>query len=467
MDEIDRRSVLQAAAVGAVGLAGAAGLSSAVGSSGNGPPSSSGSDTQGSSSSPSGRIRDCQAGSTFVAKYEADGCTLEFAEGDDVMTFSNLVCQDDELVGFDWTSTEPIAEATVKYGTSLSEFEGGFTGTVDLSAATNSISHVTFCGPTDGRAILCEVDMTEAYDIETHIVDSGACTSTPSSGDTAVEVTSLGPTTDYAHGMVNVLQRVGELSLGDLTTLEYAFARGAGHDHAAPDEAFVTFLTDKGTPDEAINLAATTVDAAGSGCQTVDLLSEFGQARWLVLEDVSVMEITSETVTDLAVQLRESGPDTALTSFANTTLLGVGFGAGNTTTPATTDLVVDDLVVGSSTSSTTLEFPGVVPMDLSFSRRGGTLTAELSFQQSEPGLGLQAIDPSSIELNAFRTVTPPPERGLLARRVRVDGSTLHVEFNANQAEDVIGDGKAIVSGDFDLTDGHLGSSFFGTDTPFG
>lgn len=451
----DRRTYLKTAVLSAGALAGV-GVTTALGRSGS---------TTTSQSAPG---RECPQGTTRVAKYQTDDTDNDdeqeftLSEGDDVLTFSNIRRNDEgEINAFDWNSSVVVAVIAVKFGPALAQFEGGFEGSVDLSGEQNAISHVTVCAPRGGRAVLCELDMLESYDTETHFDED------PAGGarDGVVHVRSNTATRDYAHGMVNILSQVGErIPLADIGTLNFDVFEGAANAGAAPDEVFVSLLTSN----DNLKLAVRHFDDSNSkeSWRTFNLLSKLG-GGWRV-EDISLDDIrTSTRAVNTARDLRDTPDNDDVNlqqQFGTATLAGVGFGAGNTRTTTTIDRYFDGLRVEWGSNAATFEFPAVLPVDVdSTEQQGNSFVVTLSFQQTEQGISFEDVARRSVTLNPFGQFAPPVELGALARSMRVQNGALEASFRADDVDDLGVDqgDQFIVSGDFDVTSG---SAFFGVGT---
>lgn len=502
MVEFNRRTYLKAAIASAGALTGlgvAPVLGQPDGRPGGGAPPGQSDGRPGSGDTPPGQagggpgaMRDCLAGTTHLATYETadadDDGSDEFvvAEGDDVVTFTAIDRTDEgEIVGFDWESSAIVAVVTATFGPNSQRFEGGFSGTVDLSDADTAIGNVTFCAPRGGRAVLCELDMdmgTAPYDTAFHFDGD------PAGGtrDGVVHLTSDGTDTmDYGHAMVNVVDELGDrVTVDALETLSFDFYEGADNARAIPDEIFVSLLTD----DDELKLAVRHVnsDLSSESWHTFDVLSAVTGREWSV-EDVGIDDLrTSTAAVDTARDLRDSPDETVVLgdAYGDATVAGVGIGAGNTRTPTTIDRYFDDLHVewtaDATTESATFDFPAVLPVTVEdVTERGNSLVVTLSFQQSEAGISFADVARHSVTLNAYGPFVPPIEPGVVARSVPGRGAanrgasgrgaangaapgrddTLVARFSADDVDDVLGaDDRFIVSGDFDVP---AGTALFG------
>lgn len=470
--QLNRRTYLKAGALSTLAIGGVVGTNVAAenatsGSGGRTAPAPGGGSAPGAGGG-------CPAGTTLLAKYEWKGDGFVLAEGDGsavaIVPQSVVTDGDGEPVAFTWTATRPVAVVSVKYGQEIARFDGGLSGAVDLREAQFAISNVSFCAARGGRGVLCQLDVelpnVDAFDVETH-VDNGGC---PSLGPSAVHVTSPGGATrDYAHGMATLGGRLEDgVTLGDLTGVSFAFGAGAANQGAVPDEVYASLLT----PGDELRLAITHAredGTANGSCETgrFDVLDAMENGNWSVIP-VSVASLRTSTMAEETARVLR-GTDRSgslLPRFADATLVGVGFGAGNTRRPTVIDRYYDDLQVSWDGDSASFDFPAVVPMDCSFDPstvdggRGGSVSAALSFRQAESGLSLADVDAGSVKLTGFSNVVPPVEPGVAAQRVRVDGGRLVATFRQRAVADLLGEGTSypVVSGDFAVSSG---SSFVG------
>lgn len=405
----------------------------------------------------------CPAGTTELARYSVDDGSFTLESGDDVLSIED-VPDSGPVSSFSWTSESVVAVLTVKYGSNLERFEGGFEG--EVSTSGSPISTVSVCEPRGGRAVLCELDMDQppdAYDTEFHLDGD------PASGDRegVVHVISTEETTDYAHSMINLLARADErILLSELDAVSYDYYEGSENTGNIPDEVFVTVLT----PDDQLKLAVTTVSESvdAETWQELDVYALMGDARWHV-EDISFDDLsTSDLSIETARSLRDNpdqGNVNLLSEFSDATLAGVGFGAGNTRQPTFIDRYFDDLVVewtpDGGQQSVTHDFPALLPFTVEEAeRRGrgrGPLVVTHSFQQPEMGVSLDDAVPESVKLNSFGPFAAPPEPGIRPTEIEIDGDTLELRFRPPDVDDELDNGGFIVSGDFELP---TGTSFF-------
>lgn len=476
MPDLNRRTYLKGAAVGAGSFAGIAGVTDVSS------PSQAASEATHSRTAPASRQeaqqrgggRICPSGTEQIATYEAnDQGELELTSGDDVVSFSNVQRNDEgEVVGFDWESSEPVAVVSVKHGPNRTKAEGGFTGSVDLSDEQQAIGSVCICGPRGGRAVICELDSSvddeTLYDAEMHRTEDPC----PSERQGVVHVTSNGEeTTDYAHGMVNVVERVGRLALTELSGLTFGYVEGGDIEQPLPDEVFVAFMTADG--DETLHLAFVHLDDGKAAdhekvWRELDVHAALQEEMWTVME-LGIEDFASSNAAEQAAgQLKEAEKhDDLMSAFGDATLVGVGFGAGNTETPTTLHRFYDDLVVEWDGGSESFDFPASVPMDVTFdpetieADRGGRLVATLTLAEADQAkLSLDDVDTETVKLTGLQSVAPPLEEGVAPNNVKVQGDDLVAQFQRKRVADLLGEGdnRPIVSGDFD---DEWGTAFFG------
>ncbi|WP_159900197.1 hypothetical protein [Salinirussus salinus] len=289
---------------------------------------------------------------------------------------------------------------------------------------------------------------------------------TPRTG--VVCVTSDGTTQDYAHAMVNVASRLDErIHLGKLRGLTFDYYEGSENTGSVPDELFVTLLTPEGDA----KLAVTHVGEEGpvEEWQSVDVFEAIENRDWKV-EDVSLADLrTGQAAAATARSLRD-GPDEEVVlgdEFPDATLLGVGFGAGNTRKPTTIERCFDDIVVewhpgdeSGSLREETFDFPALLELavDDVTTRGQGQLRVDLSFADDPEGVDLEDVVPESVKLNAFGAFAAPTEPGVAPQQVRVEDGVLRLRFQLQRVEEVLdGESHFLLSGDFDVP---TGTSFF-------
>lgn len=456
--EFNRRTYLKTAAAGALGTVGATGFVL---------------EARANQSIPESMQQPCPKGSTFVAKYEPASGEIFFIDGTDVVRFPTITTNaDGKVTGFEWAIKDayrpgyPISVVTVRAAGAFSEFEGVFSGQVDVG---DPIDYIVFCETNDGRAAIGNRDLSNTYNVEMHFDGD------PASGTRTdpVHVTSDGTaTSDYATSMVKVLDRIGQFTLGDLTTLQYDYFEASSNEGAAPDEMFIGLLETGGTSsDDTVRGAATHLDQGDSATwRTADVLALVDEPRWNVRE-ITYSDLTSGFVHEEGEKLRDTTQsNVTLTDepYVSSTVLHVGFGAGSTRTEVAGDRYFDNLTV----DGTTVGFPAMIPMTVDFQGQGdgdNTITAVINFQQTEIGLALTDVEQSSIELNAFQEIATPVERGLIPENVELTTAGLEADFQESIVDSILTDenvNQAIVSGDFAPTAGTAGSAFFGVGVPF-
>jgi len=308
----------------------------------------------------------CPSGTTEVARYAVEDGSFAHDDGEDVVSFSELP-ERGPVRSFSWEAETGIAVLNVQFGPNNRFFEGGFSGTVDVSEEDQPVSRVAFCEPRGGRAVLCELDMfeddssstdtedrTRTYDTEFHLEGSDAGDKKKDKNDeeddlegvvhVVSDVVSDRKTRDYAHGMVSILPRVDErISLHSLDALTYDYFEGPENTGAIPDEVFVSFLTEE----DQLKLAVKTLNRqdATEDWATLDVKNAIDNIEWSV-EDIEFMDvITSTGMINTARELRDAPDETVVlgTKYRNATLAGVGFGAGNTRSKTRLDRCFDDL----------------------------------------------------------------------------------------------------------------------------
>lgn len=473
MTRFDRRTYLKGALIAASGVAGIGGTVTVYAQSqGRGPPDDGPRGGRGNPGPSGPQNRGCPAGTTQLATYEtseeANQEHFVFESGVDDITFTNVTRNGDgEITGFEWTSGTAVAVVAVTYGPNLELFEGGFEGTVDLSDERNAIGSAEFCAPRGGRAVLCLLDQGWEYSTEMHFDGD------PDMGgrEGVLHVTSDGTSTmDYGHSMVNVVSRLDErVTLGELDGLTFDYYEGGHNGGNVPDEVFVTLLT----PGDELKLAVRTIGATGGPpWREFDVLSDIENNAYSVLSIGFTDLQTSELAQQTAVQLRDH-PDervvlTGPNAYRDATLVGVGVGAGNTRADTVIDRYYDDLTVewgSNSANSESFDFPATVPLDVvdTFTQ-GNFFIVALELRQAEAGLSLADAargSGRSVKLNPFGAFTPPIERGVPARAVRLRAGRLEAAFPDQAVEDALDMARMdrfIVSGDFDVPSG---SAFFG------
>lgn len=496
----DRRSYLKGAVIAGGGLLGLGGTVQAM---------AEGDSQDNFQAAP--RERACPPGTTELARYSVNGGSFSLERGADVVSFLDIP-QQGPVRSFSWESEDLVATTSVRTGPDRQRYEGGFSGSVSLDDSGPPISDVSFCAPRGGRAVLCELDhmmrsveemengLTSSYDADFHLSGDPVAfdSETDSERDGVVQVQSTQATSDYAHGMVNVASQIDEtLALGEVTELGYDFFVGEGNTGVMPDEVFVTVLTDN----DDLKIAVTTLNGGdserwapadtGDGWQTLDVKSVIDETEWNI-QGVEFMDIvTSEGVIETAQRLR-SQPDRTVVlgdEYAEATLTGVGFGAGNTMEPTNIERYFDNLtlewatpqdgdgtdeasdagtdtesadegdkIIDFETGEATFEFPALLPLSVDeVTQRGqGQVVITLALQQEEQGVELADVIEESVKLNAYGPFAPPSEPGAAPQTVRLEDESLVVQFRRQDVDEAVEDGRFIVSGDFE---GQAGYAF--------
>ena len=434
---------------------------------------------------------ECDPPNQLLAKWEWDDGQFVFEKGDqDAVTITNVELDEEgEPVGVTYEANQPVCTVSIKAGQLVIEFPGNTTGgSIDLrdfdtlfDGPVRAISNIAFC-IRPAQAIVCEADMNRKFEAVTHLDGDPAGGSRDgvvhAVSQNAPDYNDFAATTDYVHGMVNLRARLGRApTLDELSQsggLSYEYFEGEKNRRAAPDEVFLVLQVDDpasaGVSGSGIYMAVKTVNdgkEGGGEWRNQDVSSLFGQG-W---SDIDIsgtplggpQVISSRDVIETAQSLRKDGTqfENVLTRYGgNATLVGVGFGAGNIQEKVVGDRYFDNLRVSPSSGSTsTFDFPAIVPTGLTLSTRGNTVTATLKLTQGEEGFDFADVSDGTVKLNPLQYIVPAAEPGVQATSVAGQGEELTVEFPKGPVEDILGDsGSVLVTGDL-ATDRVI--SFFG------
>lgn len=457
----DRRSYLKGTVLTGSVLAGLGGISLGAG--------------QSSGASQQGDRLMCPAGTVELARFDVEDREFELTNGENVLTDVTIETDLGPLKSFSWESEVIIAETQVKFGPNQERFEGGFEGTIDLSEEQQPISEVLLCGPRGGRGVLCDIDMSGSFEVATMFDGDPA----DAGREGVVHVVSSEKTTDYAHGMVNVVSQTDDrIKLNALNKVQLDYFEGANNEGVIPDELFVSILT----PEDELKLAVRTLDLGVEAkrdkeWQTLKVLNRMREEGWSI-EDISFTDLrTSEAAIETARSLRDDPDETGkLTAkgpdetgqFDDATLVGVGFGAGDTRNERQIDRYFDKLSVnreisnGNGTNETVnFDFPAVLSFpveDISRQGRGsGPLNVSLELETGESDIGVDDIAQETIKLNEFKGFAPPTEDGIKPQQIEFEDGRINLRFRPPDLDSIDVESKVIISGDFDVP---TGSSFF-------
>lgn len=346
--------------------------------------------------------------------------------------------------------------------------------------------------PPMAQPILCEVDMNSRFDVVNHRVadpSSELCEGDAgpdnSERENVLHVTSNGNSTrDYSSGIVNLQDRFDDqLTLERVSSsgdVAYSYFEGPNNANAAPDEVFL--IVRKGdsstgasnetglfavykTINDGVDPAPADVSCEEDNkrWRGVDVSAQLdgGDRQWAEIEIAREDVASGQMVIDTAVSIRDEGDrfESVLDRYgADSELVAVGYGKGNTRRGTTVDVYYDELVVRpDDADAVSVDFPAAVPMDVEFSppqvntAGGGTLNASLSLQQEEVGINLDDVQTDSVKLTPISVVAPPVEEGVPARSVNVTGQGLRAQFRTNAIADRFdaGEHRVLVSGQFE------------------
>lgn len=297
------------------------------------------------------------------------------------------------------------------------------------------------------------------FEMGFYIEDDPAASDADTHRDTVCHLTSGGTATaNYGHSMVSLLEtRAGGVRVDALRRLTFDFTAGPANTGAIPGEVRLLLLS----PDDQFRLAVLPAswDVETGTWETFDVLDAIDSQIW------NIRQLTAEDPRTNGTWLTTTRPLPALPDvtgvvgdmFGDSTVVGVGVGAGKTAATTVVDRYLDALVVEwhaddeADPTTARFDFPALVPLSVErVAREQERLTVSLSVSHSEPGLCLDDVVADTVELTAFSSVATPTAPGVQPHERRVVDGTLELTFRWAEVTDQLGETPTfLLTGEFD------------------